>query len=102
MRNMRPRGASSLVMVTLLVVLALPGTTAAQDRPQSLKLPTMMFGAAALADWATTYHALKNYDVREANPFLRPLDREPGKMVGLGAAIDVGLTAGWNYSVGRD
>ena len=86
--------------VVLLCLIALPRSSAAQERP-GLKVPTLMFGGAALADWASTYHALKNFHVREANPLLRPFDSQPGRMVGLGGAIDVGLVAAWNLSVGR-
>jgi hypothetical protein len=99
---MKSRGWFLAATFTLVVILALPEPVQAQDRQQALKLPTMMFGAAALSDWMTTYHALKHYHVREANPILRPFDDQPAKMVALGAAIDVGLAAGWNYSVGRD
>lgn len=73
------------------------------SRPSpSLRLPITVFGAAAMADWATTYHALKNYQVREQNPLLRPLDHQPGKMIALGAAIDAGTVFGWHYAVGRN
>jgi hypothetical protein len=100
---MRPCASFVVAIVALLASLALPGVAGAQDRPeQRLKLPTMAFGAAAMADWATTYHALKYYQVREMNPVLRPLDHEPFKMVGLGAAIDVGLASSWNLVVGRN
>lgn len=61
-----------------------------------------MFAAAAAADWATTYHGLKYYHLREANPLLRPLDHAPAKMVLLGGAIDVGAVAAWHYAVGRN
>lgn len=61
-----------------------------------------MFAAAAAADWATTYHGLKHYRLRETNPLLRPLDHRPAKMVLLGGAIDVAAVAGWHYAVGRD
>lgn len=86
-----------------VLVFSVPQAALAQDRPgPGLRLPITAFGAAAMADWATTYHALKNYHVREANPLLRPIDHHPGKMVGVGAAIDVGLAAGWHYGVGKN
>ena len=75
----------------------LPPVASADD----LRAPTIAASAAAAADWATTYHALKFYRVREVNPLLRPFDREPGAMISLGAAIDAGLISAWNLSVGR-
>jgi hypothetical protein len=83
---------------------ALPAVGTAQERtePQTLRSATMAATAAAAADWASTYHALKFFRVREMNPVLRPLDRSPGKMVALGAAMDVGIISGWNLAVGRD
>jgi hypothetical protein len=90
----------------LVFVLALafvcPRVAVAQERESRLKLPTAMFAAAAAADWATTYHGLKHYRLREANPVLRPFDDTPGKMVLIGGAIDVGAVAAWHYAVGRN
>jgi hypothetical protein len=77
--------------------LLLPGISSAGD----LKTPTIVASAAAAADWVTTYHALKFYKLREANPTLRPLDREPAAMVAVGAAMDVGLVSLWNATVGQ-
>jgi len=77
--------------------ILLPAISSAGD----LKTPTIAASAAAAADWATTYHALKFYRLREANPALRPLDRDPAAMVAVGAAMDVGLVALWNTSVGQ-
>ena len=71
----------------------------AQDSP--LRIATIAASAAAAADWASTYHALKNYQLREANPLLRGLDHKPGSMVALGAAIDAGGVMAWNMTVGR-
>jgi hypothetical protein len=63
--------------------------------------PTIAASAAAAADWASTYHALKFYKVREVNPLLRPLDASPGSMVTVGALIDVSGFSAWNLTVGR-
>ena len=67
----------------------------------SLKPPTIAASAAAAADWATTYHALKYYKLREANPLLQALSGSPGPLVSIGAAIDVGAVSAWNLSIGR-
>ena len=90
-----------LWVFVLGLLLVCSRATSAQERDSRLKLPTTVFAAAAAADWATTYHGLKNYRLREANPLLRPFDRTPGKMVLLGSAIDVGAVAAWHYTVGR-
>lgn len=92
----------NLVFFLLVLALVWPDTAQAQERERSLKLPTTVFAAAAAADWATTYHGLKYYRLRETNPLLRPLDRSPGKMVLLGGAIDVGAVAAWHYTLGRE
>jgi hypothetical protein len=89
-------------VLVLVLALACPSALFAQEREGNLKLPTSMFAAAAAADWATTYHGLKHYRLRETNPLLRPFDRTPGKMVLMGAAIDVGAVAAWHYGVGRN
>jgi hypothetical protein len=73
---------------------------AAAQEPR-LKIPTAALTIASAADWATTYHALKFYKVREANPLIRHLDEEPAKLVTLGAALDAGAMFGWNYTIGR-
>src|SRR5262245_29898936 len=97
----RDRRFRVLCLCALLV--AIPQLTLAQEppRPSSLKLPTTIFAGAVLADWATTYHALKNYHVREQNPLLRPMDHQPGKMITVGAAMDAGLATAWAFTMGR-
>jgi hypothetical protein len=77
----------------------LPAAASAQTG--SLKIPTIAAGAAAAADWASTYHALKFYKVRETNPVLRPFDSSPGSLISLGGIIDAGSVSAWNLSVGR-
>jgi len=94
-----------LVVFVLALAFVCPREAAAQTQDRNgpgLKLPTTLFAVAASADWATTYHGLKYYQLREANPLLRPIDHMPGKLVLLGSAIDVGALAAWHYGVGRD
>jgi hypothetical protein len=91
-------GPMAAVLVSLC---ALPGVCEAQS-VQPLRTATMAASAAAAADWASTYHALKFFQVRETNPFLRPFDRTPGRMVTLGAAMDVGAISAWNLTMGRE
>jgi hypothetical protein len=83
----------------LLIVYGSPTAATAQDT--GLKLPTFAASAAATADWASTYHALKHYRVRETNPLLRPLDHSPGSLVAAGALLDAGAFTAWNLTVGR-
>jgi hypothetical protein len=90
---------SSLRLLLPTVLLLVPAPLLAQA--PDLKLPTALVGAAAAADWASTYHGLKHYELYETNPLLRPLSRSPGKLVTLGALIDVGGVTAWNVTVGR-
>lgn len=90
------RRVRTCLLATCLVVGA-----AGQAQADPLRTATIAAGAAAAADWASTYHALKYYQVREVNPVLRPLDRQPGALITTGAAIDVGLVSAWNSTVGR-
>jgi hypothetical protein len=94
----------SLAAAVAVSLCVLPAVCTAQERPapQTLRNATMAATAAAAADWASTYHALKFFRVRETNPVLRPLDGTPGKMVALGAAMDIGMISAWNLTVGRD
>jgi hypothetical protein len=89
------------LLAAVLMVSCFPATLAAQDRGPSLRVPTIAASAAAAADWASTYHALKNFHVRESNPLLRPMDSTPGPMVSVGAAMDMGIVSAWNMTVGR-
>jgi hypothetical protein len=76
--------------------------TSSGERPQSLRYATIAASTAAAADWASTYHALKYYNVRETNPLLRRWDDSPGRMITLGAAIDAGAITAWHMTVGRE
>jgi hypothetical protein len=90
-------------VAALLIVCLSPCLASAQQRiaPQpTLRLPTIAASAAAAADWATTYHALTNYAVRETNPLLKPWYDSPGQMVGVGALMDLGGVTAWNLMVG--
>jgi len=86
------------LLAALLIVYAFPAVAAAQG---SLKIPTLAASTAAAADWASTYHALKYYKVRETNPILRPLEASPASLITVGGLIDAGSVAAWNLTVGR-
>ena len=79
----------------LFVVCLLPATASAQSG--SLRLPTIAASAAAAADWASTYHALKNYRIRETNPLLQPFADSPGQLVAAAAHMDAGAIPGGNF-----
>ena len=85
----------------VLVVCLLPWPASAQDGSTRLKLPTMAASAAAAADWASTYHGLKYYNLRETNPLLQPFQKSPGRLVTMGAAIDAATFSAWNVTMGR-
>jgi hypothetical protein len=83
-----------------VVAMLLPQPAAAQDR-SALRTPTIAASAAAAADWASTYYALKHFRVREMNPVLSPMQATPGPMISVGAVMDAGMVSAWNLSVGR-
>jgi hypothetical protein len=89
------------LLAAMFLVSIFPAAAAAQEQPTSLKIPTYAASAAAAADWASTYHALKYYKVREVNPLLSPLQSSPGSLVTLGAVMDAGAFSAWNLTVGR-
>ena len=64
--------------------------------PPNMRMPTTIASIAAAADWASTYHAMTNYHVRETNFLLRGLQDSPGKLVVAGAAIDAATFTAWN------
>jgi hypothetical protein len=86
-------------IAALFLICLLPAVASAQD--DRLRIPTIAASAAAAADWASTYHALKYYKVREANPLLRPLDGSPLSLITVGGLIDAGAFSVWNVTVGR-
>jgi len=86
-------------VAALFLVCLFPAVASAQDTGR-LKLPTFAASAAAAADWASTYHTLKHYRVREMNPMLQRFDRTPGRLVTVGAAIDAAAFSTWNLTVG--
>jgi hypothetical protein len=73
----------------------------ARAESSGLRWPTIAAGAAATADWVTTYHALKFYNTRELNPVLKPFQANPGGLVALGGVIDIVGVTGWNLTVGK-
>ncbi len=90
-----------ILAAALLVAILIPTLVSAQDLQQSrLRWPTIAAAAAATADWATTYHALKFYKVQEQNPVLRPFQSTPGRLVSVGAMIDVAGISAWNLTMG--
>jgi len=93
--------------LTLFVILLLWASAA---QAQSLKIPTMVFAAAATSDWASTYVVDRGpYVTRtsvttfhEDNPLINGLQSRPATMVAVGAAIDVVGVTLWNHYVGRN
>ena len=92
--NRRLRALAAALLVAILIP-----TVASAQQPR-LKWPTIAAGAAATADWATTYHALKFYKVQEQNPVLRPFQSSPTRLVSMGGMIDVVGISGWNLAMG--
>jgi hypothetical protein len=101
-RGGRPPSRHALRRAALLLLCLIPTVASAQEHvSQPLRVPTIAASIASAADWATTYHALSNFQVRELNPLLRPLDRAPGRMITVGAALDAAGFSAWNMTVGR-
>jgi hypothetical protein len=98
-----PRGwwlTAAAFVVSLLVGMAGPRDAQAQELRPSLRIPTTLASVAAAADWASTYHAMTNYHVRETNILLQPWQDSPGKLVVIGAALDVATFTAWNKMLG--
>jgi hypothetical protein len=93
------RLSAAVVVLTLCPGVALAQVPAKPD--SRLKIPTAVAGAAAAADWASTYYALKHFELRETNPMLQGLQQSPGQLVSVGAAIDAAAFSAWNVTVGR-
>jgi hypothetical protein len=89
----------SVAVIVCFLLSFVPASAWAADN--DLKVPTIAASVAAAADWATTYHALKNYKVHETNPMLRPFDGSPRTLITLGSVIDAGMVSGWNLTVGK-
>ena len=96
-----PLNRLRVLAAALLVAIVIPTAVSAQDLQRSrLRWPTIAAGAAATADWATTYHALKFYKVQEQNPVLKPFQSTPGRLVTMGGMIDVAGISAWNLAMG--
>ena len=96
MLSFRPVAA---ILAACVVAAISTASASAQDR--RLRIPTIAAGAAAAADWASTYHSLTHYQVREANPLLHPWRDSPRDLVSVGALVDMAGIATWNLTVGR-
>lgn len=91
------------LIAAVFAVSLLPGlssTASAQELRPSLRIPTTIASITAAADWASTYHAMTNYHVRETNFLLQPFQKSPGKLVLVGAAIDAASFTAWNRVIG--
>ena len=95
-------GRSCLWLAFFAGICLMPSAASAQEQGRSLTIPTIAASAAAAADWASTYHALKYYKLQEQNPVLRPFQTSPGSLISLGGIIDAGSLSAWNLTVGRN
>lgn len=94
-------GRLRVLAAAVLAALILPSAASAQQQQGRLFWPTVAASAAAGADWATTYHALKFYNVQEQNPVLKPFQSTPARMISMGGLIDAAGLSTWNVVVGR-
>ena len=95
-----PLNRRPCVLAAALLVATLIPTVASAEQAR-LQWPTIAASAAATADWATTYHALKFYRVQEQNPVLKPFQSSPGRMVSVGGMMDVAGVSAWNLTMSR-
>jgi hypothetical protein len=93
------RGLRLWALLTVLCLI--PALASAQEKADPLRVPTIAASVAAAADWASTYHALKYYNLRETNPLLQPFQKSPGQLVTMGAAMDAAAFSAWNVTMGR-
>jgi hypothetical protein len=82
-----------------LALLALPQTPSAESA-HPLRVPTVVFSAAAAADWVSTYR-LQQRGGHEQNRMYSWADGRPEVIVTIGAASDVLGVWAWNRYVGR-
>ena len=94
-----PRLCGHRRLAAALFAVCLPAIAAAEPAP--LRVPTIAASAAAAADWASTYHAVKHYKIRETNPLLSPFAHSPEQVVVAGALIDAAALTTWNLTVGK-
>ena len=93
-----------LDIVLLLIVLLVPEVPVSAQEitvQPSLKIPTMVFAAAAAGDWASTYHGVSHLQFFEGDPLINRWQNHPALMVAAGTALDVGSVMIWNRYVGR-
>ena len=89
-----------LPIAALFLALALlPSLAEAQE--SALRAPTIAASAAAAADWASTYYAVKYFKVRELNPLINSMEHEPARMISMAAVLDAGIVSAWNLGIGR-
>jgi len=84
------------LVISAILVLFLTTDSTAQD----LKVPTVVFASAAIADWTSTYRNLATGGV-EYNPMLRFTHSKPVPTVLAAAAYDVAGVWAWNRFVGK-
>jgi hypothetical protein len=89
-------------VITVLVFLLRAVTAAAQQPEHRLVIPTAAVSAAAAADLATTFYGLRYADVRETSPLLRRWQNSRGKLVSMGALLDVASITAWDVAMARE
>lgn len=78
----------------LVTILVLKTLTASQAGAEPLYVPLLVYAASATADLHSTYQFLQYEGFREANPIMKGLSSQPGKLVGVSAALDAGTVYG--------
>src|SRR3977135_1550146 len=85
-------GKKQKTTLTMIILLAAPSAAGQSDTPSpSLRLPVIVYTTVAVADLASTVHALQRGG-HEQNPFFASAwnDRHQAVMLAEGAAVEIG------------
>ena len=83
--------AGVFIAAVVLALLALHATLA---HAEPLAIPLGVYATAAAADLHSTYRFLQIEGHHERNPFVKGLSNQPGKLVGVSAALDAATVYG--------
>src|SRR5262249_13227233 len=98
------RSLVTSAVLAVCILAASPASAQIEPRPPDpLKLPTLVWAAAATADWTTTYRFSTVYGdlLHETNPLIGGLGAHPAWLVTAGASIDMATWYAGHRFLGR-